>query len=303
MEPLTLMALSQLGGAGLNVAGGLIGSIFSSGDDAEAERALEDAWRQYAGLSAPELADYEAQLLNGTAFDNVREEAGLRSNEDAALARLAGLSDNGGWDAQSRARALQAQQEAGQYERSQREALLAQGGRYNGNAFAAALQAQQGGADRMAMAGAENAASAEQRALAALAQRGALAGAMQQRGLNTQMQKAGAADAVARYNAGERARAIIEQNNIRQQRFTNDVGVRDRKADIYREKADFKSGRAQRTRQRWGAAGQAVGTAGAGLGQSIGTYYSGRPAAGSGAEQYGDLAPATPMQYDPARRR
>lgn len=139
-----------------------------------------------------------------------------RDAEMQALRQMQGIANAGGYTDVERGQIRQAQQQAAQYERSQRQAALQQmqqrGMSGGGAELASRLQAQQGGANRAANDATNIATAAQQRALQAM-QNTAQIGANQQ---ETGLKRAGAIDAFNRANMEARGRA-------RQQEITNDM--------------------------------------------------------------------------------
>lgn len=205
-----MSARGLLGGAASGAAGGaavgpfgalaggalgLLGGLFNGGPDP---------------LSPEEIAAMQA---GPTEFDKIRLNPEAMQAWMAALRQLQGVASQGGMDIQSQVAQRQAQAQAVQQEQMQRQAIqqqMAQSQRYGGGAeLAARLGAQQGGYNTAAMAGAENAAQARQRALQAMAMSGGMAGNIRGQQFSEAAARAQSQDAISRFNAAQRGNAYM----------------------------------------------------------------------------------------------
>lgn len=185
MDPMTAIALGQVGGS-------VLGGLFGGGDRKRAMKALQDL-KEEAGPSA---------------FAGIEGDAQARDVQMRALESLYSQGRAGGMDQASRARLMQAQNSIAAQNRgaqgqiAQQYAMRGQSG--GGAELAARFAAQQGGANAAAMAGTQAAGDANMRALQALQGAGGLAGNARAQTWGERSDKAGAQDAMARFNAQQR---------------------------------------------------------------------------------------------------
>ncbi len=145
-----------------------------------------------------------------SAYENIRSlsDPTLRLAQMGALRQLQETGGAGGLDLGSRVALNQAAADTARRERGSREAILQQmamrGAGGSGASLAAQLANQQGAAERNAMSGEQAAADARARALAATAQSGELAGGIRGQDWGEASQRAGALDALSRFNASQR---------------------------------------------------------------------------------------------------
>ena len=167
------------------------------------------------GRLTPELGS--AILADPSAMAEVGANPELVRAQEASLGALQNIARQGGMDIQSRANLARIQDQLGQQERGQREALLSQQQRQgtlgSGQGLAAQLQAQQASADRAAQAGFQQAASADQRALQALIQSGQMAGQMRTQQVGEEERRAAAADRINRFNTQHRQQLQAANRN------------------------------------------------------------------------------------------
>lgn len=172
------------------------------------------------------LADYgivpeyspEAQIvreLGPSAMQGISTDPELRRAQLDALSRLSEVGTEG-MTAEDKFRMAQMQSDISQRQRGAREALQQQmqsrGIAGSGLELAAQLANQQAAAQQENLRGLGLQANAEQRALEAMMQSGALAGQIRGQEFGEQAQKAAAADAIAQFNAQQRA--AIEAANV-----------------------------------------------------------------------------------------
>ncbi len=182
-------------GAGYAVGAGL-GELLGGGAAAKARRR---ALLELQGIN---------EEAGPSAYEDLRTDPALRNAQIAAARRLASEGAEGGLGIQSRVALNESAGDMARRERGGREAILQQmamrGAGGSGASLAAQLQNQQGSADRNAAFGARAAADARQRALAATAQSGEFAGGIRGQDWGEGAQKAGALDALSRFNASQR---------------------------------------------------------------------------------------------------
>lgn len=147
---------------------------------------------QYLQAQYDDTSKLDPSQLGKTAFDSA--DPATRAAQMKALNQLAGISDAQGLDPMARAANAASERQAAGYEQSQRGAInqdmQARGMGGSGAEMASLLQAQQSGANRVATADQQNAATAQQRQMAAIEGAGQLAGGIR----GQDYQKAGAED-------------------------------------------------------------------------------------------------------------
>lgn len=258
-------------GAGLNVAGSLIGEWWASADEEQRAELEKQAAALYGDISAPTLEKVLAEQMGPSAMEDVQVDAGARQARRDALSRLMEEGLSGGDSAESRLALEESRRATAQQERAQRGALMqnarARGVAGSGLEMAAQLQSQQGGADRNAMAGMQAAADARRRALASLAQGGDMAAGLEADDFGQKSAKAQAADRIAQFNAANRQQANLYNAGLAQQDFQNRMSVADAKAEALYRQSDSAGRRADRKRRVAGGAGQGLGYAATAYGQ------------------------------------
>lgn len=242
MEPISTALM-----VGLPVLFGLLGDAFAAGDREEAERIRQ----QIADLYGPEaLAEADRRATVGpSAMGRVQADPQAVAAQRLALRRLQEDAETVGLTDAERAEMAAGMDEAAQYERGQRGAILADAQRRgvggSGVELAAQLQAQQGGAMRANRAGLEGAAMAARRRALANMQMGQFGGQMRGQGFEEDSAKARAADEIARFNA--------------QMTTNNFWSAQGGKAQAKDSQARAKEGSAQNTQQTWAGVGAAGG--------------------------------------------
>lgn len=198
------------------------------GDEGEelAREQFERAQELYGGLELPTVDQLTGQLHLAGPSQVGQAQADPYSIEAqrAALQQLQQMG-RGGLTAQEDAAWQQGQRSARAYDRSQRAALeqmaQARGLGGSGMSLAAQLQAQQGGADRAAMAQTELQANAHMRALQALQGQAALAGQMRGQSFGEQVTRGSAIDRFNQGNVDRRNTYEARRGAAQQQGFTN----------------------------------------------------------------------------------
>ena len=181
---------------------------------------LEDMVRQ--GVLTPEQA--QAELLSGTAYENIAGDPTLKDAQLGALTELQDIVANDGLGARSKARLNEITTEGNALEKGQRDALLQQANQRgvggSGIEYATLLANQQGSAGRKAQQDMDVAALAEQQALEAIMNQGSLSTEMRGQDFNEQERVAAAKDEIARFNAANKQQTNYmntEANNNAQQ--------------------------------------------------------------------------------------
>lgn len=164
--------------------------------------AIAEAQAKYPiDFSIYDKAALDKIKVGDTSMKDVIESPEFKSQQED-MARYEDISREKGMDAQARAAFEQANMEAATQARAQQEALkqtmARRGLAGSGMELAMAQQAAQSGADTSRMAGLQQSAAAQQRALQALAAKGNLAQGM----VSTRSAAAQAQDAINRFNVG-----------------------------------------------------------------------------------------------------
>jgi hypothetical protein len=270
MDPLTMQAASMA----ISMGVGAIGNWLAGSKDEDERRQRELALQEYSSLSPPEVRELIAQGVKESAFAGVRADDGQRAIQDETQSRLLDKGRSGGLDLRARARLEEANQEAGQYARQQREGVLqnarARGVAGSGEELLGQLAAEQSGADSMRMASVEAAADADEAALQSMMAAGNMAGQREERDWAQQAQVASAEDDIAMFNAGENNRFSLYNDQQRWNQFDAQMRLADSRANARNGIADSHARSADRTRSQWGGAGQALGYGVAAGGQYMG---------------------------------
>lgn len=226
--------LSDLGGiaavAGIAspIIGGLMGASASDGDRAAAQAAYAKAYSQYDGLNIPDVQKQQLALQDPTvagilqpymqnaqqnqiqsnAMAGVQTDPRLQQAQMNALNTLSSMGNQGLNATDVAALNAANRQAAGQNQASQNSIMqnLAQRGAAGGGLeLATRLAAAQNASDQASQQSGQIASQAQNRMLNAVAQAGQLGGQMQQTQFGQEAQKAGAANAIAQFNAQQAA--------------------------------------------------------------------------------------------------
>ena len=194
-------------------------------DAAKKIQANQEALKQYLesiGVPTEDAITYASQKypmpeeLKPSLMADVNLDPRLQETRMAALVKLQNISDAGGLDAQSQAALDEAMGQVAIQERGQREAIdmAAQRRGMSGSGIEAVQQQMnaQNAANQSRSAGLQQAATAQQRALAALTQGANLAGSMSAEDIALKSNKATAQDAVEKFN--NTGRNLTNQANI-----------------------------------------------------------------------------------------
>lgn len=247
MEPISTALI-----IGLPILTKALGDALSGNDRAKADELRQQIYNLY-GPEALEKAQQDAQV-GQSAMGQVQADPQAVAAQRLALQRLQEDSSTIGLTAPERAEMGAAMDDAAQYERGQREAILqnaqARGMGGSGLELASLLQGQQGGAMRAHAAGRDAAAMAARRRALANMQLGQFGSQLRGQGFGEDADKARAYDAIAQFNANNRRGVGSE--------------FRAGQASALDAQAASAEGHARDTSQTWagvGAAGvQAVGS-------------------------------------------
>lgn len=214
----------------------LLGTIQSSAAEDRARGELERLLAEYDGILPPEYAQMVLEQLGPSALEGLRPDAQSVAAQRAALERLRSLSEGGPdaqfdadfADAQSRANANEARQRAGILDRA-----ASMGGIGGGQALAMQMQAQQGGANRLAADSRELAAERQRRAYQALRDSGAMAGQVRGQQWGEDAQRAAARDAIERQNLALRQQTHQYNNDLRSRGYQDQMQRQGARAGVY----------------------------------------------------------------------
>lgn len=249
MDPITLALISM----GVQAVGTLIGQAFAAGDRAKAEEIRAKAAALYGDDKVNAII--QESKLGPSAWEGYTPDAAGSAAQKLALQKLQEQATTQGLTADEKYDMSEGLDEAANYERGQRGAILenaqARGVGGSGLELAAQLQSQQGGAMRANQAArSAQAVAARRKALAAM-QLGEFGGGMRRQGFEEFGAKASAQDNIDKFNKSTtrdlRTWAATNQGNA----LTGDAAARDAAG------AD--------SARNWAAAGQLAG-------ETIGSY-------------------------------
>lgn len=210
----TAQAGGGIGGELGDALGFLADLIFGGGDRDQANQYLQDILGQYTGFNPNE----QVVTLGPSAFNTIRQDPNLRATQMDTLAKLKGVSNANGLDAQGRASLNDVQQSNAAANYGAQQAIRAGAARRGAGApgrdLISANIAAQGAADRNASSGLHIAADAEDRALQAALAGGTMAGNIGAADWTRARDTAGANDAVSRFNA-QNTQNVYERNIAR----------------------------------------------------------------------------------------
>lgn len=220
--------------AAIGAAGAISGAVASNNASNKATNTARAGQQGFRDLAIPEIAPQQLNLgmlqsagtlnpnlisqynLGNSAYNNIQTDPRLKQAQLDALSTLQNIGQSGGNDAQAQSAMLQARQQNDTAARGQREAVLqnaaARGISGSGLELSSALQADQGAADRNAMAGTQAAADANQRKLAAIEGLGSLGSQVQGQEFGQQAQQAQANDLISRFNTANAQQ--VNQANV-----------------------------------------------------------------------------------------
>lgn len=269
------MGFSDLGSG----IGGTIGSYLAwqdtQSDRDGAARMDNEATEQFRHLH-PEIAAQEAQAQQAgpSAYANIHVDPQTRAMQLEALGQLRQTYQAGGMDAQARADTYAAQQQANQNATAQqanvRNQMAQRGLASSGANFAAQRQAAQSAANQASMAGMQALANGQQRQMGALTAGAGLAGQVRAGDYGQAADRAGAQDAISRFNAGLSTQNsqfnANQRQNAQQQTYNNSYGQAAGVAGSLNHQADGRRNNAKQMQQFYTGMGEAGGGALGGIG-------------------------------------
>jgi hypothetical protein len=250
-----------IGGAAGGLIGSLIGELLAAGNYEEVKRLQALALKQYGSIDADTMEKVAAEQMGPSAME------GATGNTEAKQRRMEALrmlSQRGaeGYNAEDRAAINDTLSEVQQAERGSREALMRRVDPNSGAALALQAGNQQAAAQRAHSQGLQIAAGSRAQALRALAETGRLAGGIDESEFGQQSARAGATDAISRFNASNRYDASKFNAGQRQQQFSNQMAKAGAMAGQYQQQAGTQEEEAERKRRAAKGIGQAVGAIG-----------------------------------------
>lgn len=247
---------SLIGQVAAPILGGIIGNIFSSGDRAEAEKLMGQAYDEInkvgaapdiareiilnkfksAGMYKPELE--QAITLGQSKVEQIRTDPSLREAQLGALAQLKQLSDTG-FGAQDRAALNKIQNESARSQQAKQQQIIQEmrqrGMGTSGAGIAAALMASQEGANAEADAADRIAAQAAARSLDSIRMGTDLAGNIRSKDFSEEETRASAADRINQFNVqnsiGMQQRNVGSQNQAMLSNLDREQSAMDRNAE------------------------------------------------------------------------
>ncbi len=261
-EPIT-MAIAA-GAASLPVLVRAITELTQQGKYEEAERIRLQASKRF-NIDLPPVEHMTPALQGASAFEGLREDQGLRNVEQAALSRMMGISQQGGWSPQDVARMELANHDAMRMARGMEGAtnrnLQQRGLAGSGVAASMAMQREQGALERARMGGLQAQSSAADRALQMLMSGAGYASSLQNAGWARGAQRAGAMDAVSRFNAGQNQQAGLFNAGATGRHFDRQMKRAGAQYDADMGYAHGLQGDADRAVQTWSDVAEGAGKA------------------------------------------
>lgn len=264
MDPLTLSLL----GGGLSAIFGAIGKAMAAGDYKKARELRQQAVDEYGDDMLPVIDKVMAQQMGETEYGKVVEDDTQRQRQDFAAGELANVyQQEGNTPADRAAMALANQQvsaRAGSDYEAIRQNMARRGMGNSGLEVALQSQAGQDAANSLGNMAAQNAVAARQRALQALMDSADVSRGIRADDFRLSGARAGAQDAINRFNATERGRAASENNDNAFGMFKARMGLAGAKNAARENLAQDYTGGAQRTEGTYAGFGNAAQSAASG---------------------------------------
>jgi len=240
----------------------LIGELFASGKDAEAQKLREDLLAEYGPGLLPHLEKAEAQTLGRTAYSGIEEDQSLRGAQMDTLRELEDIYSNEGMTTADRAAMELANDQVSARASSDYQNLAqnmaARGMGNSGLSAALASGVSQGAAHSLGNMARQNQVDARGRALRALESRAGLAGNVRDADYRRLADAAEAQDRIAVFDAGQRSEADAYNRRLPQEQFDNSMLLLNSRANAANGVAAGYERSGQQTRQSAGGAGQSL---------------------------------------------
>jgi hypothetical protein len=184
-------------------------------------------------LESPELVGMlEAEALSPSRFEEISMDPRLQAAQMAALEDITGVTEAGGFDAQTRLALEEGLGRVAGAEQARLQQLREDPTLGQGQKLALQAQAVQGAGQGGRDVALQTAAQAQQARMAALGQQANLASGMQQQQLGLAGQKASAADAIAQFNTQQRM-GVQSQNLASRQAIANQAAATRNQQEMY----------------------------------------------------------------------
>lgn len=224
MDPATIGAV----GAGVNVAGGVIGYLLSMGDRDAAEALIKQSLDATGNINLPALEKLVAQTVGPTEFAKIQSDPALKQAQMQALNKLQTVSDRGGFMAEDQAalnRITNTNARAANSRNANATEAMESRGIAGGGAEFAMRQANNASAnDQDNQKGLDLAGMAQKRAMDAILARGNMAGDMRNQDYGEKARAAQAQDQINQYNAGAKSKVDSYNAGLSQQNYENEMG-------------------------------------------------------------------------------
>lgn len=244
---------------------GLITSLISAGQEAEAQKLRKQILDQYGPEMLPHLERAEAVQMHGSALEQMPEDDSLRRQQLDVMSELENMYSSGGNTEADKASMELANDavagRAGADAAQAQHAMSQRGVQNSGLGYALNVQGQQNAANTMGTMARQNQVSARDRALRALESSADLAGNIRGDDFRHSETLGSAEDRIAMFNAAQQSDANAYNRGINQQEFDNEMLLNQARA-----------GAANGVATGYERAGQAARETGAGLGNAALTY-------------------------------
>lgn len=272
-------------GAIIQVIFGLVGEFMADGDKQKAEALLQQARRDFKGIQLPTLEEIEAQQLGQSALEEIRADPTIEGEQYEALGQVDELSQTG-TGIQDRAALNTIANQLGRRQRAAAAGIEADmaGRGLQGSGIDYATRAQMGSDanQRLSEAGQNIAGDAANRRMQAILAKGDLSGKMRGQQYSEKANAAQARDAIMRFNAQSRDSANRYNKALPQQRFANQMQKTAAVANPTNALVANYNNNADSTRQLYGNAGAAAGTA---TNSAVNNWSSGNVSGESAADR------------------
>lgn len=266
-------------GAGVEVGASLFGDWLAQADEEKKNQYLLAASDSYGNVNPTYLQELIAQDIEKSQLADAPSDYGNRGTRNAAIQALMNEGLSGGNSLDSQLAQANAQRTAGQASRQAQQSALSSAAQRGQGGSSATLQAQllggSQGADRAAQMGLQGAYDARRNALQSLAQGGSMAGQAEQADVAADQRRREAMDRIAQFNAQQRAQTAMQNRQLQQQNWQNQLTASERRAGGSTMKANVYGGKAQKTRGQWQKIGE-------GANQAISSFEGGGGGQGGG---------------------
>lgn len=302
------------GGAGLLIDG--IGSLFGESDEEKKRKMIEQMLAEYNGIEPPTVGEQEinpemyssagqitpdqsvAYSQGPTAYNDIVADQAPRDAQMEALDSMSQIGRDGGLRLSDKAALNDVRNDVASADKGRRDSILARSARRgrggSGFELAAQLADSQASANRASDEGMKIAGMAQDNAMDAIANAGQMGGQIRGQDFSQAAAKAGATDAISRFNTqnqqavtnlntgirndaqrtnltnrqnvsnantGLRNDAQANNKGLIQDRYTNRLNLAGRRNDARADAGNYYGQQAERTRKRVGGVGNGVSQA------------------------------------------